>query len=164
VPVARNVPLDAVTPLVKVPDAAFTPVVAVIVPAVRPYTIFSPPTPRTVDDPTVIPLVNVPDAAFTPVVAVIVPAVRPYVIVSPPKPRTVEEPTVIPPLNVPDAATTPYGRTKFPFVANTATEEEFTPNSDVLLPFPLNAAVVTTPVETPPEPATITPVRPAPFP
>jgi hypothetical protein len=108
--------------------------------------------------------VNVPDAAFTPVVAVIVPAVRPYVIVSPPKPRTVEEPTVIPPLNVPDAATTPYGSTKFPFVANTATEEEFTPSSDVLLPFPLNAAVVTTPVETPPEPETFTFVKPAPLP
>jgi hypothetical protein len=112
----------------------------------------------------VTPFVNVPLAAVIPVVAVIVPAANVYVTVSPLTPVIDAELAVIPALNVPDAATTPYGRTRFPFVANTATEDEFTPNSDVLLPFPLNAAVVTTPVETPPEPATITPVRPAPFP
>jgi hypothetical protein len=65
-PVARNVPLDAVTPFVNVPLAAVIPVVAVIVPAVRPYVIVSPLVPVIDAELAVIPALNVPDAATTP--------------------------------------------------------------------------------------------------
>src|SRR5271170_1815338 len=68
------------------------------------------------------------------------------------------------PVNVPVVVTKPHGSTITPFVANTATDEEFTPSGEKFSPLPVNAALTTAPVEMLPDPDTFTPLKPEPFP